>query len=331
MNFNKAYLIFKAMFGICWLFLLSACYQDIDLDKYKGQNGENLLVINSIVNPDSTVAVVATKTYFFSDLHTTRDYVNDLAIRLSINGEDKGVLTYNSNSHYYESTIKPKENDNVCIETQYGDSIIKCGDIIPPAVEIKSIEVEREGPLSIYTSNDYIVTYKVTFEDPVGKGNYYFLHYDTSNPFAGLPMGERDYSHEIVFQKLANTINSTIPGWEPYSPYGLPFTDEAIDGKAHTLILREIVQGGNGIDLTRYNVMSRKIKLFSISEDYYKYLLSVLYNSTEEGGLHSGMIDLGITEPMKYFSNIKGGVGIFAGYSLTEREIDVMEILGRFP
>ncbi|MGN0238179.1 MAG: hypothetical protein ACI4AK_08885 [Lepagella sp.] len=29
--------------------------------------------------------------------------------------------------------------------------------------------------------------------------------------------------------------------------------------------------------------------------------------------------------------NIKGGVGIFASYSLSEREIDVMEILGRFP
>ncbi len=144
-------------------------------------------------------------------------------------------------------------------------------------------------------------------------------------------MGERDFTYEYVFQQLARHINANVPGWEPYSPDGLPFSDHGIEGKKHTLMVKEIVQGGNGRDLTSYSEMNRRFKLFSISRDYYNYLLSVIYNDSESEGLHGGMIDLGITEPIKYFSNINGGIGIVAAYTLDETEVDVMNIVGRFP
>lgn len=185
--------------------------------------------------------------------------------------------------------------------------------------------------MAIYSDNDYIFTYKITFSDPADVKNYYFLHYDMEMSSNNLMMGERDYTFEYVFQQLANNINANIPGWTPYSPDGLPFTDEGINGQSHTLVVKEIVQGGYGSHLTRYNEMKRKFKLFSISKDYYEYLLSVLYNDTDSEGLHGGMIDLGISEPMKYFSNIMGGIGIFASYSLDETDLDVIQICGRFP
>ncbi|MBD5204498.1 MAG: DUF4249 domain-containing protein [Bacteroidales bacterium] len=323
--------LFGSLFyaGIC--VALTGCYQDIDLDRYKGQNGEHLLTLNSIINPDSTIAVAATRTYFFSDVHNERDYIKDLDITVLINGEDRGKLSFDLKTNLYSSHIKPNVNDEVELHTAYSNSIITCSDIIPPIVRIESVEVERKGPLSVYTDRDYIFTYRITFTDPVGMDNYYFLHYDTSDFHIGVSMGERDYTYEYVFQQLANRVNSNIPGWEPYSPYGLPFTDYGIEGKTHTLIVREFVQGGNGRDLTKYSTMNRKFKLFSISKDYYQYLLSVLYNDTESEGLHGGMIDLGISEPIKYFTNIKGGVGIFAAYSLDETDVDVMSIVGRFP
>ncbi|MBO5028527.1 MAG: DUF4249 family protein [Muribaculaceae bacterium] len=133
------------------------------------------------------------------------------------------------------------------------------------------------------------------------------------------------YRHNCVCLKIGEYYRT------PYSPDGLPFTDEGINGQSHTLVVKEIVQGGYGSHLTRYNEMKRKFKLFSISKDYYEYLLSVLYNDTDSEGLHGGMIDLGISEPMKYFSNIMGGIGIFASYSLDETDLDVIQICGRFP
>lgn len=318
--------------GICSIFLLAGCYQDIDLDRYREDNGESLLTLNSIINPDSTIAAAATKTYFFSDVHNKRDYVKDLDISVKFNGNTMGVMTFDKKSNLYVSSVTPSENDLVELQTVYNDSPVSCSDIVPRKVGIESVSVSREGPLSIYSNNDYIFTYEITFTDPSDSRNFYFLHYDTSDWRKGVPMGERDYTHELVFQRLANHVNANIPGWEPYSPFGLPFTDEGIEGKTHTLTVKEIIQGGGFvIDLAHYSEMKRTFKLFSISEDYYQYLLSVLYNDTDSDGLHGGMIDLGVTEPIKYFSNINGGIGIFAAYSLDESELDVMEICGDFP
>ncbi len=332
MNFNDMRNLFiKTFAGLLSTMMLSGCYQDIDLDKYKGQEGEHLLTINSIINPDSTITVAASKTYFFSDIHNERDYVRDLDIRIKVNNRDCGRMMFDPETKLYISDIKPTEKDTVELSTVYLDKIVNCKDEVPSKVRIESVSAERQGPVSIYSDNDYIITYRIRFSDPADEKNYYFLHYDMEWPSNSVRMGERDYTFEFVFQQLANIINSNIPGWEPYSPYGLPFSDDGIEGRTHTLVVKEILQGGHGYNLTRYNEMKRKFKLFSISKDYYEYLLSVLYNDTDSEGLHGGMIDLGIAEPMKYFSNIMGGIGIFAAYSLDETDLDVIQICGKFP
>jgi hypothetical protein len=247
-----------------------------------------------------------------------------------INGERKGSLTFNLDTQFYTIDVKPAEHDEVTLKTHYGDSLVNCTDVIPPKVKIEDVTVSRQGPMSIYTDNDYIFIYNITFTDSVDADNYYFLQYDTEKLTQGVHMGERVFSNEYVFQQLARQINANIPGWEPYSPDGLPFSDYGINGQTHTLVVKEIVQGGNGIDLTRYKKMIRTFKLYSISKNYYDYLLSLIYNDSTADGLHAGMIDIGVTEPIKYFSNINGGLGIFAAYSLDEVTIDVMSITGVF-
>lgn len=311
--------------------LLTGCYQDIDLDKYKENNGEHLLTINSIINPDSMIAVAATRTYFFQEVHNERSYVKGLDIDIYVNGENRGKMGYDSKSQMYVSDIKPVERDEISLHTMYGDTIVTATDIVPEKVRIESVTVSRQGPLAIYTDRDYIFTYNITFTDPIGKDNFYFLQYDTTDWRHGLMMGERDFTYEYVFQQLARHINANVPGWMPYSPDGLPFSDYGIEGETHTLIVKEIVQGGSGRDLSKVTEMNRRFKLFSISKDYYEYLLSVIYNDSDSEGLHGGMIDLGVTEPIKYFSNISGGVGIFAAYSLDEVDLDVMNSTGKFP
>ena len=323
---NIIYVVTTILMG----FMLTGCYQDIDLDKYKNEEGEYLLTINSAVNPDSVVAVAATRTYFYSDTHKGREYVKGLDISLYVNGKENCILQYNASNNLYESDYRPKENDEIELKTLYRNQIVESKDTIPEKVKIESIEITRQGPLSIYFNNDYIITYYITFNDPIGKDNYYFLQYDDIGAVMGnMSMGERDYTYEYVFQQLANHINASVPGWEPYSPEGLPFSDNGIDGTTHTLVVKEIVSSNRS--LAGYPTMRRKIKLFSISESYYQYLLSKLYNDPGNEGLHGGMIDLGVSEPIKYFSNINGGTGILAAYSLDETELDVIQILGPFP
>lgn len=310
--------------------LFSGCYQNIDLDKYKGSDGENLLTINSVLNPDSTIAVVATRTYFYSDPYFGRDYVKDLDISISINGEDKGLLRYDEKSRRYLSQIKPSAGDKIELRTRYLDREVYGSSVVPRAVKIEGVNVTRQGPMTIYgTNSDYILTYEITFSDPADLENYYFLEYTDVKGF-GVIMGEKDYTYEYVFQQLANRINSSVPGWNPYSYLGLPFSDYGIDGKTHTLIVKEIIQG-TSINFDMVDELQRSIKLYSISKDYYEYMLTLIYNDTSADGIHSGMINLGLSEPVRYFNNINGGIGIFAAYSLNEKIVDVISYTGRFP
>lgn len=312
------------------LLLLTGCYQDIDLDKYKGDNGENILVLNSIINPDSRISAVASKTFFYSDPKTDREYVTDINISLFINGEEKGLMKFNPVNNKFESVYTPEEKDIVELKTIYKGESIECIDTVPKKVRIESVNVYRQGPMAIYTTKDYLITYEITFTDPIDEDNFYFLQYDSPRSSSNLDFGVRDFTYEYVFQQLARKIGSIIPSWEPYSSEGLPFSDYGIEGKTHTLVVKEIMQG-TSISYPYFDKMLRKISLFSISESYYNYLVSRLYNESYDSDLHGGMIDLGFTEPLKTYSNINGGVGIFASYCVDEKVIDVFEFTGPFP
>ena len=39
------------------------------------------------------------------------------------------------------------------------------------------------------------------------------------------------------------------------------------------------------------------------------------------------MVDIGVSEPMKYYNNIDGGVGVFGTYTLDTKDLDVMPLL----
>lgn len=311
--------------------LLTSCYHEVDLSDYRDDDGKNLLTINSLVCPDSVVAVSATRTYFFSDTHNERTYVKGLDISLLINGQEMETLSYDKSRNLYVSSVKTREGDAIRISTTFDAKEVSASDRMPFKSELSDLTVERRGPLAIYSNYDFVFTYRLTFTDNPDEDNYYFLQWDEVDRGKDVAMGERDFTHELVFQKLADQIHGTLPGWTPYCPYGLPFSDRGINGTKHTLVLEEIVQAANGSSAWKKSQMKRKFKLYSISRPYYDYLVSVLVNQTDDKGIQGGMIDLGIADPVKVYSNITGGVGILGCYSTSETEIDVIKITGHFP
>jgi hypothetical protein len=311
--------------------LLSSCYHEVDLNNYRSEEGESLLTLNSLVCPDSAIAVSATRTYFFSDVHNDRSYVKDLDIVLTINGEAKGSMIYDNSRELHMSAYKPLSGDRVEIRTSWSGKDVNSEDIVPMKCKIENIDVERRGPIAIYSNYDFVFTYQLTFTDDVNEDNYYFLQWDEVDRIKDVRMGERDFTHELVFRKLADQIHSTLPGWTPYSPYGLPFSDEGINGKTHTLTVEEIVQANNGTQAWKKTQMKRRFQLFSISKPYYDYLVSVLCNQTNDKGLEGGLIDLGIAEPVKVYSNINNGIGILGCYDIDTIVIDVVQIVGKIP
>lgn len=310
---------------------LSSCYHEVDLDGYRTEDGENLLTLNSLVCPDSVVSVSATRTYFFSDVHNDRNYVKGLKVELTVNGDSKGVMTYDKSRNLYVSSYRPSAEDCIGISTKWGEKTVASEDVVPQRCKIEGIEVERRGPVAIYSNYDFVFTYRLTFTDDVNENNYYFLQWDEVDRIKDVRMGERDFTHELVFRKLADQIHGTLPGWTPYSPYGLPFSDEGINGATYTLTVEEIVQANSGTPAWKKSQMKRRFQLFTISKPYYDYLVSVLCNQTNDKGLQGGMIDLGIAEPVKVYSNINNGVGILGCYDTDIAEIDVIKTVGGFP
>ena len=52
--------------------------------------------------------------------------------------------------------------------------------------------------------------------------------------------------------------------------------------------------------------------------------------SDDDNNVQSGMIDLGIAEPIKIYCNIAGGLGILGCYTSHFQSIDVIKELGPF-
>lgn len=309
--------------------LAAACQQEIDLDHYRSQEGADLLTLNAIANPDSVVTACATRPFFFTDYHTERDYVTGLSLELWVNGAYRGPMPYDPATRLYRSDCRPAEGDIVTLRTRYAGRDVEATDTVPRRVRIESISVERHGPLQTYTSNDWQYTYRITFTDAPGEANYYFLQYDALTPLATAFMGERDFTAEFVFQQLARQVNADAPGWEPYSPDGLPFSDRGIEGQRHTLVVKELLSLGwlrpSADDL------KRKVRLYAISRAYYDYLVSIIASRSGDAGLRGGLIDLGMAEPAPAFTNVRGGTGLLGGYVLSEQLVDLVAETGPLP
>jgi hypothetical protein len=316
----------KYLFCIFTVLLFNSCYREIDLDRYREAEGENLLTLNSIINPDSTVSVSATRTFFYTDMHSERAFVPDLDIELHVNSVFAEMMRFNPGTGLYESATRPATGDEIRLQTAYKDATVKAVDVIPKKVTIESITAEQRGPMHIYTGDDYLLTYRITFTDNPDEENFYFLQYDVANWITDASFGVRDFTYEFVFQQLARQVNATLPGWEPYSSNGLPFSDRGIEGRTHTLAVREIQQGDRFLG---FQEMNRVFKLYAISKPYYDYLVSIFSSSADDGGIRGGVIDLGVTEPIKVYSNIEGGVGILGSYVVEPVTVDVFTLLGR--
>ena len=72
-------------------FSLTACYKDIDLEKYRP---EPTLVLNSILSPDTVVRVQIARTVFFTDHRETDTNIADAEVRMSVNGRFVETLRY---------------------------------------------------------------------------------------------------------------------------------------------------------------------------------------------------------------------------------------------
>ena len=167
----------KSHFLLCLTLALTACERDINLEDYRSSEGCDLLTLNAVVRPDSTVSATASLPYFFSDEISAPRRVDSLSISVLADGNPVTTLNYNAESGRYESDFRPQPGSVITLRTTYKGHTVEGTDTVPRPVTIENISVERTGPIHVYYENDWILTYRITFTDAPESNNYYFLEY----------------------------------------------------------------------------------------------------------------------------------------------------------
>lgn len=303
---RKKITIYVILVAIC-----TSCYRDINLEDYRS---EAMIVLNSIATPDTVVMADISRTWFFTDNEPAKD-ITGLKVELYIDSQLKEIMEYNGEK--YVSTTHPQEGNVIRIQTQVDGKIIVAEDIVPTLIRLKKVDISHRkisssGNSSIVGGNGTIIqegnneyTYRITFKDEPEKRNYYFIRIEECDSRQNL--GTLDYSYDPVFQILSEEVNGSLTNQTISGQFGLPFSDQGIDGMEYTLTIKEI--GPDSYYKDYGKSCYRRIRLYSLSEAYYRYLLSLLSNDSDNTW-QGGMSDIGIAEPVTIYSNIQGGVGI---------------------
>jgi len=274
-------------------------YPDFDTDP--------VAVLNSMIIPGENISAEVTNSFVSSAGLMNKDLriIKDATVSLFVNDDYRGLMQYDSESKKYVSDIKAATCDKVKIKVstpKYGDA--EGETIIPDNIEDAAwsftTTVVKDPDAIIVRPDDtldyqisIICDYSLTFVDPVDAENYYFLiskqtAVDCSDPI----LGENDSPIDAVFPKDTSFI---------------VFSDKSIAGKEYTL---NFSCKRNYTDLWIYpNGVINDFCLYSISKDYYLYLISIYkkYN-----GFNGELENLGIAEPKFIYSNVSPGVGIVA-------------------
>lgn len=207
---------------------LTACYKDIDLEKYRP---EPTLVLNSILSPDTVVRVQIARTVFFTDHRETDTNIADAEVKMYVNGRYTETLRYDETSRMYLSDYHPVSGELISIEAESSLGHVSGQGIIPEVVSIESVRLTArtfDDPDQMYWTPDgviygksYEVTYYITFTDPSAERNFYFIRIESGD---GIAAETIDYSYDDVFLAQQETIDGITTDTGIYGNEGRTFT-----------------------------------------------------------------------------------------------------------
>ncbi len=301
----------KICFFILFIIFCSCSKEDI-ITENQIQNVESQLCMSGYVCEDS-ICVILTKnlprSYNFTGVNPYLITDTAAIIKVFENGsffcylEPKkyiiqGWADYPYDKVYYVSHKKAKEGNTYSIEVTHNDyKRISAETVLPfkvPVISVDTFTFYKDVVLYQqiidsftfigYKKNDTTVLstmFTINFQDPPVTKNYYMLEV---------------INNRVTYNYDGFTLDDLIMEYE-YPEY--LFSDKFIQGKKY------------GIQFSVFSDYADSISfsLYSVNEDYYKYWTSVnKYNLSKEDAYR---------EPIPLYSNIKDGIGIFAGYSDT--------------
>lgn len=186
------------------------------------------------------------------------------------------------------------------LEIEQNGNVIEAEDYLPSKVSLEKIIIE---PFAGY--NDHgrsFARVNLVFFDPPEQDNFYEISISNNT---------NDSYYNLTSDFPAITSESyypTVMAPDQAFPEFLPFSDNMFDGEQVTLpvdYMHPVAPVGDTVEPHTIHIHFR-----TISENFYKFKTSLI----RQGYTSDADIIYGQYEPMNVFSNIQGGMGVFAGY-----------------
>lgn len=283
------------------LFFLNSCVKE---EVIKIKEHPSLVVVNSLINSDSSIHVFLSKT-----ISLTQSQLPEISnAKILLYEDDVFIKELVSLGHgNYSSQEKVKINSNYKIIINSDNQKIEANTDIPSKPNFDIVSIIDSAGINEY--GEYYNRAIIRINDNLNENNYYelifksisispFDKYDTTICYSLI------HSDDIVIK------NEAIFDLREY----LNFSDSLFNGQSKQFSV-DYYQGVNynynynGI--LPYGTYKFLIILNSTTKEYYKYKKALyLHNLNSQGGIWSN-------DPTELYSNIKGGLGIFAGYATT--------------
>ena len=301
---------------------LTACLTEVDLSDLRESPR---LVVNGVAVAGEPLRLSVTRTWFYTDDHPNV-VIPDATVRLYVNDHYEETIPFVPGDTLfnavgsYQAAFVPDVSDRLRLEVSApGYEAIHAETVIPQASKLLEAKATRE--VSTTDSTVKRVLYSISFQDAVEEDDYYLFRLEEGNLINEVDSMYSwrvlylDYAEEPLFVQSASALDQILFPQYLSGYDGRVFSDEAINGLPYTIHLQNTYSYSGTPRIKRL-----RVRLYAISADYYKYLKTLQDQSDNSFANH--LIDAGLAEPIRVYSNIDGGLGIFGGCTPNRVEVD---------
>ena len=315
----------RIVFFTLMLATLLSCTKTIDFDN---EELAHLVVVNSMIGTDHTFSALLTQsTSILTDgqtnppLEGTMDLYEDGTLLRQFPSQRGGFSAFD---------IQPEAGKNYRMVISANGQQVEAETNIPLQTEVVSIDT-----MSTKTKfNSIITNYKLKIKDAVGEDYYrlFIVHEmltmipKENDTIRYLPYinYDRVQSEDPVFKSVYNNFGDELIDFGPENDYAI-FPDTYFQGKEYTLQFTTYSYyrnpanpnfGGGGYgNPNNPDPASGPQKIFDRTTIHIQHLSKDLYTYLKYLELYTYYSSNPFSEPVAVYSNVKNGVGIFAGFN----------------
>ncbi len=308
-------LILYALLLLTWM----ACETVVEIDP-PAYDPE--LVVTSYFEPDSLWSAAIHRSLGAGEsLDPAAQYVENATVTILSNSDIVDTLRYAGRGHYVSNSERyPVAGKPYTLRAQVpGMTTVEAVSAAPVPTPITEISLENLGEVSsgAPVSPEYKFRIRFRLEDPPGRNFYRFGIYEFRGNFfrrhsypdlnlpdsvyQSIPLDAGDVSWSCNYSDAYRGTPST--GCPSCTCINAALTDQLFDGQSYQVSVTFSLDPSSGG--TRNEVL---LLLSTLSEDYFE-VKRTLAEQAEQNAAFSAPLDI--------YSNVKGGLGVFAGYSNT--------------